>query len=116
MIDGYIDPESICADDSDNYQKYLYIQELYANQVRIDKEITNLSSEIEKLPKMPPNIDRWISSFRSGFKISDMSKLFKINRQYRELVEERKSNGSKIKLFAIDNIIAQIDEVVRPNE
>lgn len=96
---------------NENYQKYAYVQELYENQVRIDKEIAQLSSEIESLPQIPPSMDGWISSFRSNVKISDVTKVFKINRKYKKLIEERKSNGSKIKIFAIDHILDQIDEV-----
>lgn len=102
----------LTAAEQENYQKYLYIQELYQNQIKIDKEIELLSGEIEKLPKMPPNMERWISSFRSDFKISDLSKICKINKRYKHLMEERKINGSKIKLFAIDNVIKQIEETV----
>lgn len=92
-------------------RKYLYIQSLYNTQLEIDKEIANLSAEIESMPKMPPSMEGWISSFSSEFKISHLGKIFKINKRYRELVEERKNNGTKIKLFAIDNVLDQIKEI-----
>lgn len=97
---------------ADNYKKYTYINELYETQLRIDKEISALSLEIENLPKVPLDIDKWVSSFCSNFKISDLNKICDINKKYKKLIEERKSNGSKIKLFAIDNIIDQISEVI----
>jgi hypothetical protein len=61
-------------------------------------------------------MDRWIGSFRSNFKISDLTKIFKINKRYRTLMEERKSNGSKIKIFAIDNVLEQIHDTVKTDE
>lgn len=107
-MDGYINTDPVNQED---YQKYLYIQELYLNQVRIDKEIESISSEIKLIPKIPQNIESWASSFSSKFKISDLNKVSKLNKKYNDLIEERKINGSKIKLFAIDNILVQIEQV-----
>ncbi len=109
-MDGYADEHSIESSDDINYQKLLYIQELYETQKRIDSEIASLSSEIETMPKMPPSIEGWVTSFRSNFKLTDLTKVFKINKKYRTLMEERKSNGRKIKMFAIDNVLEQIKE------
>jgi hypothetical protein len=117
-MDGYIDAQTIetSADDveSPDYKKYLYLQELYENQKRIDAEIAVLSSEIDGLPKLPESMDRWIGSFRSNFKISDLTKIFKINKKYRNLMEERRSNGRKIKIFAIENVLEQIKDTEKP--
>jgi hypothetical protein len=116
-MDGYVDGQSLeNPNEAANYQKLLYIQELYEPQKKIDAEIATLSSEIESLPKMPASMDRWIGSFRSNFKISDLTKIFKINKRYRTLMEERKSNGSKIKIFAIDNVLEQIHDTVKTDE
>lgn len=110
-MDGYADTQSY-----ENYNKLLYIQELYETQKKIDTEIATLSSEIELLPKMPTNMDGWIGSFRSNFKIPDLTKMLKINKRYRTLMEERKSNGSKIKIFAIENVLEQISDTVNSHK
>jgi len=116
-MDGYADVQFLeTATDTANYQKLLYIQQLYETQKRIDAEISALSSEIEALPKMPASMDRWIGSFRSNFKIPDLTKMLKINKRYRTLMEERRSNGSKIKIFAIDNVLEQINDTVDPSQ
>lgn len=111
-MDGYVEAESFTAAEAENYKKYIYIRQLYDNQIRIDNEIAELSSEIDSMPQMPENMEAWIGSFRSNFKISDFTKIFKINKKYKKLIEERKNNGRKIKMFAIDNILDQINEVM----
>jgi hypothetical protein len=111
-MDGYA---SNATDNQDeiNLQKYMHIQELYQNQQNIDKEISTLSLEIQKLPEMPRSMENWVSSFSSEFKLSDMKKIFNLNKRYKTLIENRKENGQKIKLFAIDNLIDQINETVK---
>jgi hypothetical protein len=116
-MDGYIDAQTIenyTESETRDYKKFLYLQELYENQKRIDAEIAVLSSEIDGLPKLPESMDRWIGSFRSNFKISDLTKIFKINKKYRNLMEERRSNGRKIKIFAIENVLEQIKDTEKP--
>lgn len=107
-MDGYVTAENQGSDDS--LQKFLYIKELYDRQLKIDKDIENLSKEIQKIPEMPQSMDRWIDSFSSKFKIADLTKISKLTREHRRLLDDRKSNGRKIKLFAIDNLLDQIKE------
>lgn len=115
-MDGYQETEKQKNTDFsqiENYNKFLELQELQKNQNRIDDEIANLSKEIKDLPEPPHNIDDWCSSFNNKFKISDYKKMFNINRQYKKLLDERKENTRKIKIFAIENIIERINETVK---
>lgn len=115
-MDGYMGPQldnTINDIENKNYQKYLYIQELYTTQLKIDEEINALSDQLNKLPEMPKSIDRWANSFSSKVKISDIDKMTKLSKRYLDLIEDRKINGSKIKIFAIDNILDQINDVAK---
>lgn len=115
IMDGYSKTTDMKNSDQDNMHKYMYMQQLHKNQQKIDIDIENISKELQKLPDMPYSMDGWISSFQSNFKLSDFTKIFNLNKRYKNLLEDRKSNGSKIKIFAIENLIDQINEVVKDN-
>lgn len=97
-------------------KKFEYLQTLYQYQQKIDEEISEISSEIKTIPQSPLNMDAWISSFSSKFKISDLSKMVKLTKRYKILMEERQINGSKMKLFAIDNLLEQIKETEKTKD
>jgi len=109
-MDGYLQSEKLSFEKS-MIDKYLYMQNLYDTQKGIDKEIESIALEMDNLPKLPKSMESWINSFSNNFKLSDFDKTFSLNKKYKKLIEERKSNSSKIKLFAIDNIIDQIEQV-----
>lgn len=92
-------------------EKFIHIQGLRQKQISIDDEICALSKEIETLPSFPHNMDSWITSFSTDFKMGDFKKIFDINKRYRHLLSEREVNQHKIKEFALDNLIEQIKEI-----
>ena len=96
--------------------KFHYIKALTDKQANINSEIQDLSQQIEELPLLPEDLDRWISSFETKFKMKDFQTVFKINKRYQKLLEERDSNKSKIKMFVIDNLLDQIKELEKKGE
>jgi hypothetical protein len=117
MSDGYISTMEIDASvPIDLLDKFTYIKSLTDKQVNINNEIQDLSQQIEQLPMLPEDLDHWISSFETNFKMKDFATVFKINKRYRVLLEERESNKSKIKMFVIDNLLDQIKDLEKKEE
>ena len=110
-MDGYVDDINFHNEDPILVERYLYLQSLNKAQENIDAEIHLISEELKNIPPMPRSVDRWINSMSSSFKLSDFDKTFSLNRRYKKLMEERKFNGSRIKLFAIENVLEMIKEV-----
>lgn len=108
-MDGYTETDFV-GEDPALVEKYLYLQILNKKQADIDDEIASISKEIKALPVVPKSIDRWINSVSSPFKISDFDRIFTLKRRYKKLMEERGYNGSKIKIFAIENVLEMIKE------
>jgi hypothetical protein len=96
----------------DGYDRFIQIQSLVDNQVRINNAIFNILKEMDTLPKLPSNIDTWISSISDEFKLSDFSKMFKINKEMMSLIEEKEINAQKLKVAIIDNLIEKINKVI----
>jgi len=104
-MDGYTKQEELL-------QKLTDMQELFNSQIEINKELTNVSVEIDSLPEMPDSLDSWVDSIpdinSENFKLSDYKKMFKMNKKYGDLIEKREHNSQKIKILVIDNIIDKI--------
>lgn len=109
-MDGYSKDEAII-------QKFMEMQNLYDAQIRIDNEITDLSNEIITLPPIPENLEAWTDSLAdintNNFKLSDFKKMFKCNKEYSKLIEEKENNILKLRIMAIDNLIDRIKEALK---
>jgi hypothetical protein len=102
-------------DDEQIVQRYLEMVELYDRQTTLNKELLQTANDLNKLPSMPKDLDKWIDSIpneKSNFKLADYGKIFKVGRKYDKLVEEREHNMQKIKVLMIDNLIEKIREVI----
>jgi hypothetical protein len=108
-MDGYSKGEAII-------QKFLELQELHDAQTKINSEIIDLSNEITTLPPIPENLEVWTDSLAdintNNFKLSDFKKMFKCNKEYNKLIEEKENNTLKLRIMAIDNLIDRIREVL----
>jgi len=108
-MDGYNKQEEIV-------QKFFEMQELFDRQIQINKEISEINKEINNLPELPNNMDQWTDSIPDfdtpSFKLSDFRKLFKINKKYNSLLENRDNNSQKIKILVIDNLIDRIKDIL----
>ena len=96
--------------------KLIYLEELHQEQNQINQELGQLTEEIQTLPEMPVSLERWANSFSSDFKMADYSRMFFLRRRFRKLMDDRQSNGSKIRLFAIDAVLEQIKETIGEDE
>ena len=98
---------------TDGYKIYR-LKELCDHHDQIDKELSILSDDMDKLPKLPDNLDDWIDSIPDGynFKLSDFKKVFKITKKYNALVEESKKNASNVKIAMIDVLIDNINNIL----
>lgn len=97
-------------------EKYLQMQDLFDSQVRLNKELVEVSEELKSIPEMPQNLDEWIDSIpneKSKFKLADYDKLFKVSRKYTKITEKREENAQKIKVLVIDNLLDRIKELLR---
>jgi|ERR1700733_9407909 len=97
---------------SDGYEN---LQELIKKQINISKELIEASEELNAIPEMPKNLDKWIDSIpneKSKFKLADYSRMFKVGRKYNQLVEKQEINGSKLKVVMIEELIEKIKEVL----
>lgn len=87
---------------------------LVDKQQHIDKELTNLTDEMDNLPPIPESIDYWIDSVAEpgSFKTSDFIKMFKMNKRYNELIEQKEITIQKMKVLAIENLIDKIKNLI----
>lgn len=102
-------------DDESMLQRVLEMNELCDKQVELTKELVSTSHELNTLPPMPKDLDKWIGSIPDGkseFKLAHFGRLFKIGRKYDKLVEESKENMQKIKLVMIDELLDKIKSVI----
>lgn len=95
MIDGY------------------FAKKLYDDQIKLLDNMDSVVSEMEKLPPLDGGIEKWIDSLedidnKNPFRLKDFSKLFKLNKSYEKLKEQKEINTSKIKLALIDSILERI--------
>lgn len=94
---------------------YHNLQDLIKNQIKISKELIEASDELNSIPEMPKNLDKWIDSIpndKSKFKLADYSKLFKVGRKYNQLVEKQEANAGKLKVVMIEELLEKIKEVL----
>lgn len=91
------------------------MESLFLKQQRIDNDIKAITDEMEKLPNIPKDLDNWTDSLADTnkptnkiFKISDFSKMFKMGRKYKALIEERENNSRHMKMAILDNLLIQI--------
>ena len=108
-MDGYIEVSD------EIVEKYLKMQELFDHQVKLNKELVDISKELGEIPEMPENLEKWIDSIpneKSKFRLTDYDKLFKVSRKYNKLAEKRDENAQKIKVLVIDNLIDRINEIL----
>lgn len=81
------------------------------------KEIDDLNDQMKSMPEFPKSIDAWIDSVpdlnSKGFKLSDFKKSFIIHKKYTELTENRDANLKKLKIAVIDDLISQINNVLK---
>lgn len=96
----------------DGYQK---IQELIDKQVKINKELLETVDEINAIPEMPKNLDKWIDSIpneKSKFKLTDYNKLFKVSKKFNKITEQQEENAQKLKIVVIEDLINKINEIL----
>jgi hypothetical protein len=112
MTDGYI--ELI-----EKQMEYLNeMDDIYQKQLKLNAEVANTAKEINEMPKMPKDLDRWMESVpelnnnKKRFKISDYANIFKISRKYESLLEDRDINQSKLKVVVIDNLLNKIKKAL----
>ena len=94
---------------------YSDIEEVINDQIKINTELIKASKELNDIPDMPKNLDKWIDSLpneKTKFKLVDYSNLFKIGRKYNKLVERQKSNAQKLKVIMIDDLLKKIKDVL----
>jgi hypothetical protein len=112
-MDGY------SVSELDIEKKYNSMQSLLNKQIHLNKDISDILSEIEQLPKIPNDLNFWIESIAKQddgydrFKLTDFSKMFKINKKYKELIEEREHINRNIKIAVIDNLLDVIRNIVK---
>lgn len=106
-MDGYSNQE---------LETYNEIEALYNHQLRLNDEISNITNELNTLPEIPYDLDKWIDSIpeadKKTFKLVDFKRLFAINKQYEKLIEERDRNASKMKSMVVDNLLDRIKEIL----
>lgn len=93
------------------------MEALLDDQDAINKELIDISNEIEIMPEIPYNIDHWLDSvpdmYKDGeFRLADFKKMFKIQKKYNDLLEKRSNNITKIKVIVIDNLIDRIKDLL----
>lgn len=90
---------------------------LLEDQEKINNEIYATFDEIRNMPRLPSDINKWISSINltpaKVFKISDLSKIRKINKKIHSLMERQEANSKKIKEIAIDDLLNKINNVLK---
>lgn len=108
-MDGYTEVSD------DIIEKYLKMQDLFDHQVKLNKELVDISKELNEIPEMPENLEKWIDSIpneKSKFRLTDYNRLFKVSKKYNQLAEKREENAQKIKVLVIDNLIDRINEIL----
>jgi hypothetical protein len=93
------------------------MEELFNSQMKLNIDISNLTEDMRNLPTIPTNMESWIESIpdlnSNGFKLEDFKKIFKINKEYNNLMEKREENSHKLKIIAIDNLIDRIKDIIK---
>jgi hypothetical protein len=107
-MDGYNSQELI--------DKYKDMEELYNHQLELNGEIETLTKEVNELPEVPYDLDKWADSLTDtstkGFRLVDFKRLFVINKKYEKLIEERERNTIKMKSLVVDNLLNRIKEIL----
>src|SRR5277367_4262400 len=81
--------------------RFQELDKLCDKQEEINEEMVNLTDEIDNLPPIPGSIDEWVDSVADpssddNFKMSDFSKMFKMNKRYNDLLEEKDNTTRKM--------------------
>ena len=109
-MDGYSKQEQLI-------EKMLHMQELCDYQIKINKELLDISTQINSLPDIPINLNAWSESLSdiesNSFKLSDFKKMFKFNKEYNNLVERRDLNSLKLRELVIDSLIDRIKDILK---
>lgn len=102
---------------SEETNRFIDMQNLCDKQLAINEQISAASKELNAIPKMPNDFERWIDGLSDldapKFTLSDFSKVFDINKRYNDLVEQREINSHKMKALVIDNIIDRINKLLK---
>jgi hypothetical protein len=116
-MDGY--DLTIVSDgyNSEVIARFAELDKLCDKQENITKELTDLTDEMDNLPSIPESIDYWIDSVADpnsddNFKMSDFSKMFKMNKKYNNLIEEKDKTSRKMKILVIDNLLDKIKGLI----
>src|SRR5258708_16634507 len=90
--------------------------ELLETQTRLNNAIYETFDEIRSLRKLPSDINNWISSINLSpskvFKLSDLTKMRKINKKIHSLMEQQEVNSQKLKELAIDELLIKINTIL----
>lgn len=100
---------------NDDLVKLNSIQKLYKEQLTINKKIEEICNEMDTIPELPKDLERWMGSLPdkdNPFKLEHYKKMSKISKKYINLIEEKDINSHKIKLMAIDNVIDKIKKII----
>lgn len=108
-MDGY---------DTELGKKYLYMHSLINKQSELDKRMNGLLTIINDIPNIPNDLEVWVESITDidgyhSFKLSDFSRMFKVNKEYHSIMEERDKTNRLIKIAVIDNIIESIKNILK---
>lgn len=92
------------------------IIDLILEQTRIIQRMAAIDREVENLPQLPPDMGSWIESIpditnpsNERFKVSDLKKLTKLNKEYNKLKERDEEMRAKIKLYMIDSVLDSLE-------
>ncbi len=84
-----------------------------ANQVKFNNRIKEINKELAAFPKAHYIFEHWIDSLpnldnKNSFNIKEYSKLFQIQKEYKQLMEDADSNLREMKILAIDDVLDKI--------
>lgn len=93
------------------------LDKLCDKQEKIDKEMIDITDEMDNLPPIPQSIDYWIDSVSDpssdeNFSMADFSRMFKMNKRYNDLIEEKEKTSRKMKIVVIDNLLDKIKGLI----
>lgn len=99
------------------------ILDLVLEQTKIVQRMSDIDIEIGNLPKMPQNLGSWMDSLpdldapaSTRFKVSDLKKLSKLNKEYEKLKRKEEANGIKLRLALIENAISITNERLKAHD
>ena len=86
------------------------------HQSKIHSRIKEISQEINKLPKIPPSLDKWIEGWSDidirGFGMDTYEKHMNFRKEYSQLTENLDNNLREMKILTIEELLEKINKVM----